>query len=198
MIEPLDNLLAQLCSGDTEAAAQVFLAYEPYLRKAVRRQLPAPLRAKFDSADILQSVWADVLRGFRDAGWQFVDADHLRGFLFIATRNRLVDRIRRHQKAVGREEPIGQGDRTHILPSRQPRPSEIAQASDLWERILDLCRPEHRPILNLKRQGYSLRVIAERTGLHPDSIRRILRSLARQLAFEQSPTAVQAEWRAGL
>ena len=185
MHEPLDNLLAQLCSGDTAAAEQVFLAYEPYLRKAVRRQLPAPLRAKFDSADILQSVWADVLHGFREAGWRFIDADHLRGFLFVATRNRLIDRIRQHQKAMDREEPVGEGDRTQVLPSPQPRPSEVAQADDLWQRILAQCPPEHHPILEFKRQGYSLAEIGQRTGLHPDSVRRILRTLARQLAFAE-------------
>src|SRR2546421_12074731 len=132
MSEPLDDLLVRLCSGDMDAAEQVFIAFEPYLRKAVRRQLPTMLRPKFDSADILQSVWADVLRGFRDAGWRFTDADHLRGFLFIATRNRLIDRIRQHQKAAAREEPLREGDDQQFLPSPQPRPSEIAQAGDLW------------------------------------------------------------------
>jgi RNA polymerase sigma-70 factor (ECF subfamily) len=187
MNEPLDNLLTQLCSGDMAAAGEVFVAFEPYLRKAVRRHLPPSLRARFDSTDILQSVWADVLRGFREAGWRFADADHLRGFLFVATRNRLIDRARQHQKAVDREEPLGDGDRRHSLPCPRPRPSEVAQVGDLWERILNCCPPEHRPILGLKRQGYSLAEIAERTGLHPDSVRRILRTLARQLAFRQPP-----------
>jgi RNA polymerase sigma-70 factor (ECF subfamily) len=182
--EPLDDLLTKLCCGDTAVAEQVFLAFEPYLRKAVRRQLPASLRAKFDSTDILQSVWADVIRGFRDAGWRFIDADHLRGFLFVATRNRLIDRVRQHQKAVEREEPLGEGDEKHFLPSPQPDPSEVAQAEDLWQRILTRCPADHRPILKLRRQGYSLAEIAQRTGLHPDSVRRILRTLARQLAFE--------------
>jgi RNA polymerase sigma-70 factor (ECF subfamily) len=193
MSEPLDDLLARLCSGDAAAAEEVFVAFEPYLRKAIRRQLPAPLRAKFDSVDILQSVWADVLGGFREAGWRFRDADQLRGFLFVATRNRLIDRIRKHQKAVDREEPLGHGDR-HVLPSSQPRPSELAVAGDLWERIVAHCPPEHRPILGLKRQGYSLGEIAERTGLHPDSVRRILRTLARDLAFERpQPAGQQAD-----
>src|SRR2546423_2178967 len=111
MNDPLDDLLAQLCSGDMSAAGRVFLAYEPYLRKVVRRRLPAPLRARFDPADILQSVWADVLRGFREAGWRFTDADQLRGFLFVATRNRLIDRVRKHQKAARREEPLDAEDR---------------------------------------------------------------------------------------
>src|SRR5215510_11746517 len=183
MGEPLDDLLARLCGGDEAAAEQAFLAFEPYLRKAVRRQLPAPLRTRFDSTDIIQSVWADVLRGFREAGWRFTDADHLRGFLFVATRNRLIDRVRQHQKAAAREEPLREGDGQHSLPSPQPRPSEIAQAGDLWERILAHCPAEHRPILELRRQGYLLAEIAERTGLHPDSVRRILRTLARQQAF---------------
>ena len=183
MSEPLDALLEQLCSGDMAAAGQVFLAFEPYLRKAVRRHLPPPLRGRFDSADILQSVWADVLRGFRDAGWRFTDADHLRGFLFVATRNRLIDRVRQHQKAAQREEPLGEGDRPDALPSLQPSPSEVAHEVELWERIMAQCPAEHRPVLALKRQGYSLAEIAQRTGLHPDSVRRILRTLARQLAF---------------
>jgi RNA polymerase sigma-70 factor (ECF subfamily) len=181
---PLDQLLGQLCSGDAAAAAQVFVAYEPYLRKAVRRHLPTHLRAKFDSTDVVQSVWADLLRGFRQAGWRFADADHLRGFLYVATRNRLLDRIARHQKACQREKPVTADECGDRLPSPQPSPSEVAQASDLWERILARCPSEHRPILGLRQQGYSLAEIAARTGLHPDSVRRILRTLARQLAFE--------------
>lgn len=193
MNEPLDNLLAQLCSGDRAAAEQVYLAYEPYLRKAIRRHLPPPLRGRFDSDDVLQSVWADVLRGFRDAGWQFVDADHLRGFLYVATRNRLIDRVRQHQKAVEREQPLGDGDERHTLPSPQPRPSEAAQAGDVWQRLQARCPAEHRAILDLKRQGFSLDEIGEQSGLHPDSVRRFLRTLARELAFEPAPAPRRGE-----
>ena len=180
---PLDSLLQRLCTGDRAAAEQVFLAFEPYLRTAVRRQLPAPYRAKFDSADILQSVWADALRGFREAGWRFVDADHLRGFLFVAMRNRMIDRVRQHQGALGREQPLDE----HAPPAKQPRPSEMAQAADVWNQIQAQCPAEHRPILELKRQGFTLAEIGERVGLHPDSVRRILRTLARQLAFGTPP-----------
>jgi RNA polymerase sigma-70 factor (ECF subfamily) len=188
MSEPLDHLLAQLCSGDAAAVEQVFLAFEPYLRKVVRRQFPAHLRAKFDSADILQSVWTDLLRGFREAAWRFRDADHLRGFLFVATRNRLIDRVRQYQKSVEREERLRDADQTQFLRSAQPRPSEVAEADELWDRILAHCPPEHHRLLGFRRQGFSLAEIAARTGLHEDSIRRILRTLARRLAFEEMPT----------
>jgi RNA polymerase sigma-70 factor (ECF subfamily) len=190
---PLDDLLDRLCDGDSAAAERVFAEYEPYLRKAVRRQLRARLRPKFDSADILQSVWVDFLRGFRDAGWRFTNADQLRAFLFVATRNRLIDWTRKHQKASIREEPIG-GDDDRVTPaSSQPRPSETAQADDLWERLLARCAPEHRAMLRLRRQGHSLTEIAGRTGLHPDSVRRILRALASRMAFAQPKTRCMPE-----
>jgi RNA polymerase sigma-70 factor (ECF subfamily) len=184
--EPLQALLERLCKGDDQAAEQVFRTYEPYLRKVVRRQLPARLRAKFDSLDIVQSVWADVLDGFRRAGWRFEDAEHLRAFLVKATRHRFIDRYRQHQRALERERPLADhaGEAGPVSPA--PGPSEVARADDLWDKLLALCPPEHHEVLRLKRQGLEAPEIAARTGLHEDSVRRLLRQLARRLAL-QSP-----------
>jgi RNA polymerase sigma-70 factor (ECF subfamily) len=178
---PLEALLEKLCSGDVTAAEQVFLAYEPYLRLVVRRMLPASLRRKFDSVDVVHSVWADLLHGFRESGWRFETVAHLRSFLLKATRNRFLDNVRRTRREVASERPVdlaamqagvGQGD----------RPSEIAQANDLWERMLQMCAEAHRPLLDLRRQGCTLEEIARQTGYHPGHVRRIFSDLARQLA----------------
>jgi RNA polymerase sigma-70 factor (ECF subfamily) len=184
--EPLHALLERLCHGDDQAAEQVFRTYEPYLRKVVRRQLPTRLRAKFDSLDIVQSVWADVLDGFRRAGWRFEDAGHLRAFLVKATRHRFIDRYRQHQRALERERPLGEGEGEGAPVSPGPRPSEEARAGDLWDKLLALCPPEHHEVLRLKRQGLDAPEIAARTGLHEDSVRRLLRQLARRLALHSS------------
>src|SRR5438552_12909154 len=100
--DPLEAVLEQLCSGDAAAAEQVFLAYEPYLRMVVRRRLPPRLRAKFDSMDIVQSIWADLLQGFRDADWHFADVQHLRAFLIKVTQHRCIDRLRKYRTALER------------------------------------------------------------------------------------------------
>jgi RNA polymerase sigma-70 factor (ECF subfamily) len=148
--------------------------------------LPQRVRVKFDSIDIVQSVWADVLDGFRGAGWRFADTAHLRAFLVQVTRNRFIDHVRHHQRALQLEQSLAGTNPDLLPPSAQPRPSEIAQADDLWEKMLALCPPAHHELLKLKRQGLALAEIAARTGLHEDSVRRILRKLARQLAVRKS------------
>ena len=81
--EALDAMLEKLAGGDADAVEQVFRAYEPLLRNVVRRHLGQRLRAKFDSADVVQSVWADLLRGFREGAWAFTDRERLKAFLEI-------------------------------------------------------------------------------------------------------------------
>jgi len=181
--EPLDELIEKLNGGDISAAERAFLAYEPYLRMAIRRQLTGPLRSKLDSMDIVQSVWADVLQGFRQSGWRFTDRSHLRAFLMKVARNRLIDRRRQHHRAIEQERPLDQASADDLLQANQPRPSEIAQEHELWMRMLEECSPAHREILILKRQGLLNSEIALRTGLHEGSIRRILYELARRLAL---------------
>jgi RNA polymerase sigma-70 factor (ECF subfamily) len=178
----LTALLEKLCSGDLAAAEQVFVTYEPYLREVVRRKLPARLRAKFDSRDVVQSTWRHLLDGFRSAGWRFTSPAQLQAFLVKATRNQLIDHCRKEATALDREQPLAEVDRDDLPPARGASPSELAQAGDLWERLLALCPPEHQELMRLRRQGVPLDEIAARVGLHVGSVRRILRGLALRLA----------------
>jgi RNA polymerase sigma-70 factor (ECF subfamily) len=190
--DALDTLIERLSHGDTEAAEEVFLTFEPVLRMMVRRRLTPRLRAKFDSIDVVQSAWADVLDGFREAGWQFKDRDHLRAYLARVTYNHFVNNCRRINRAVEHEQPLAGTEQPGLPPSGQPRPSEIAQAGELWETMMDLCAPAHRELLRLKRQGFPLAEIAARTGLHESSVRRILYELARRLAASRGETSSPA------
>ena len=189
-MDSLEILLNRLESGDDAAAQQVFVDYEPYLRKVVRRMLPAELRPKFDSIDIVQSVWGDVLIRFREGGMRFESAVQLRAFLLKATRNRFVDRVRQHRTAVRIEQPINDAILQNPPQSPSPHASEVAIANELWQRLLAASPQDHRPILELRAQGNTLMEIAKQTGLHEGSVRRILRNLALKVAGE---TATEAE-----
>ena len=178
----LSELLDRLSQGDTDAAAQLFLEYTPYLRKVIRRQLPARLRRKLDSSDILQSAWTDVLERLGQADWKFETPAQLQAFLVRVMRNRCIDRCRQHRKPLELETALGDMDSTSVPPSFLADPGAAAQANELWDRLLALCPAEHRDVLRLKRDGATAQEIAEQTGLHEGSIRRILRQLASRLA----------------
>jgi RNA polymerase sigma-70 factor (ECF subfamily) len=180
--DPLALLLVRLNRGDATAARQVVETYEPYLRLVVRRSLSRQLRAKFDSVDVVQSVWLHVLHGLQKAEWKFADKGQLVAFLVTVTRRRLASRARRHRFAVEHEQ---RGGSLEDLPGRrEAHPSEAAQADELWEKMLALAAPEHHEILRLRRQGLLLAEIGVRTGMHEGSVRRILRRLSRALALE--------------
>ena len=174
--ESLEALLEKMRAGDRVAAEQVFLAYESELRLIVRRRLSARLRAKFDSLDVVQSVWVHLLKGFRGHGWRFADAGHLRAFLTRLTHHRFIDRLRHHRLALDHERPLADD-----VAAADPHPADVLQADELWEQLLDLCPPAHREVLCLKREGLLLTEIAARTGLHEGSVRRILKALELRL-----------------
>jgi RNA polymerase sigma-70 factor (ECF subfamily) len=186
MAEPLEMLLARLRGGDVAAAKEIVAEYETYLRLVVRRSLPRRLRAKFDSSDVVQSVWARALPALREGAWAIADRAQLRTLLVTVALRRLVSRYRHHRAAVEREQPGG-ADLEGLPETCMPRPSEVARANELWERMLALCPPEHHDLLRLRRQGLNLEEIASRTGMHEGSVRRVLRRLARQFVLRQEP-----------
>jgi len=176
--ERSDILLKKLSDGDSWAVDQIVKAYEMRLRALVRRRISDRLRPKFDSADVVQSVWVHVMHRLRGEGLRIANKIHLEALLVTEARHRLTDRLRHYHSSLDREQPMTERTRP---PSTHPRPSEIVQAEQLWEKMLALCPPEHHELLRLKREGFTLDAIAERTGFHEGSVRRILRRLAREL-----------------
>ena len=193
-LNSLEALLEQLNCGNDVAAERVFVTYEPFLRKVVRRMLSGEMRSKFDSIDVVLSVWGDVLSSFRGGELQFQSAAQLRAFLIKATHNRFIDRVRQHRTATRLERPLAAASAERQLLAREPRASEVAQAAELWQRLLAACPAEHRPILQLRRDGFSLNEIAAQMSLHEGSVRRILRSLSIKFASNSAtPMSLEVE-----
>jgi RNA polymerase sigma-70 factor (ECF subfamily) len=184
--DPMEMLLGQLNHGELEAVQRTFVTYEPYLRMIVRRQLSGAMRLRFDSLDIIQSVWADLIRGFRAGAWTFASADHLRRFLVQATLHRLIDRTRREQRSLRREQPLDSDGLRSLPQTGKGLASADMEADELWQQMVDLCPPQHRELLALRRQGLPLADIATRTGLHKSSVRRVLYELAARVASRQT------------
>ncbi len=100
MNDSLEKLLIRLNAGDELAVRQMFVAFEPYMRMVIRRRISGSLHAKFDSADVVQSVWADFVEGVQKSKWTFANLDQFRAFLLKMTRNRFIDRLRKYRKSL--------------------------------------------------------------------------------------------------
>ncbi len=189
----VDDCLDRLNEGDLAAVEQVFQAYQPYLRIAVGRRLSRRLRTLVDSNDVVQSVFADLIDGVRRKGWRFDTRAHLYALLRRIAMRRVADRYQKHKQGMERERSLVETESKDQPAARWPRPSEVAQGHELWDRLIDACPPAHQEVVRLRRNGLRLAEIATRTGLHEGSVRRILYELARRLSLETEADGGRAE-----
>jgi RNA polymerase sigma-70 factor (ECF subfamily) len=192
-VEPARQLFERLNNGDADAVERAFLAYEPCLRKVLRHHISRRLRAKFDSVDVIQSVWTNVLQRLRGGDLRFTDETHLRSFLVRLALCRFIDLCRRHRNSLERERPLTAIASKPVPPAPGDRPTAILRAKELLDRLMDLCPPAHRDLVRLRAMGLSLAEIADRSGYHEGSIRRIFSDLERRLDARDARMAVEEQ-----
>jgi RNA polymerase sigma factor (sigma-70 family) len=176
------RLMQRVRAGDPRAAQEVFDRYSEPIRRVVRRYLHQRLRTQYDSIDILQTVWASFFQ-VPPERYTFETPEALIKFLSQMAHNKAVDVFRRRLMAgkhnlnrqVSLNEPTRELDQA--LPVRQPTPSQLAIAEEHWERIIRGQPPRVRQVLEMLRVGHTQREVADRFGLHPKTIQRLLEKL---------------------
>jgi RNA polymerase sigma-70 factor (ECF subfamily) len=176
------QLMERVRAGDPRAAQEVFDSYSEAIRRVVRRHLHQRLRNQYDSIDILQTVWASFFQ-VPPERYTFETPEALVHFLSQMAYNKVVDVFRSRlmtgknnvNRQVSLNEPAGELD--NVLPVRQPTPSQLAIAEEHWERIIDGQPPRVRQVLEMLRVGHTQREVADRFGLHPKTIQRLLEKL---------------------
>jgi RNA polymerase sigma-70 factor (ECF subfamily) len=174
-------LLRRLRAGDPTAADEVYRRFGPFIRAAVRRQLHPRLRARFDSLDFVQDVWASFLATPADR-YAFENSQSLLAFLNRVAYNKVVEEFRgrfgTQKDDITRERSVDDesGDRDQLA-SRTPTPSQWAIAGEEWDRLLRQFPAGHRSVLLRLREGYTYEDIAAMTQVSVSTIERIVRRL---------------------
>jgi RNA polymerase sigma-70 factor (ECF subfamily) len=175
------RLLAGLRAGDPAAAEAICRRYEPFLRAAIRRQLDSRLRARLDSVDIVQDVWASFL-AIPAERLNFASPAALLAFLSQVAYHRVIEVFRKRfgtqKDDFAREVPVevavGARDR---LPGSEPTPSMCASAGEEWERLVRQFPPGHRAILLRLREGHQYEDIARMANVSLSTVNRVVRRL---------------------
>jgi len=176
-----ERLLTDLRAGDPAAVAEVSRRYGGFLRAAIRRKLHPGLRARLDSMDVVQDVWASFLNLPADR-LDFRNSDDLLKFLTQVAYNRTVELFRKRFETqrddIHRELPLDAlpGGR-EVFPGPTPTPSVCVSAGEEWERLLGQFPEPQRVILRRLQEGHDNRDIAKMANVSLATVNRVVRRL---------------------
>src|SRR5206468_1986583 len=149
----------------------------------VRRRLLRKLRARFDSADFVQAVWASFFADRAELDL-FQTPEKVVAFLAAMAQRKVQQETRRQlrfsKRDLRREESLDDSLLGHAreLAAQEPTPSEVVSANEIWDRLVQHQPAHYRRILALRFLGYTYPEIAEQTGLNEKTVRRVLDELA--------------------
>jgi RNA polymerase sigma-70 factor, ECF subfamily len=157
---------------------------EPHL-EALFRAAYRLTRNRSDAQDLVQDT---CIRAYVNLG-ELRENEPVKAWLLRVLHNLFVDGARRTRRSpISGSADDTDADTSISIASPHPTPEESACAAEREERLhrawlaLDV---RHRALLALRAEGYSLREIADITGMSPDSLHarlyRARQSLARHL-----------------
>lgn len=172
-----EELAQRICAGSTEAIGPFIELYGPHLQRVVRASLSGSMRAKFDSIDFVQMVWASL----------FTDPEHLQlfrepqklyGYLVSMAKHKVIDESRRRLKYkkynVRREGALETTDPAVVAASlRQDTPSQWLMARERFDDVMSGLSVRDREIFRLRMQGETVEAIALKMGVSDRTVRQI-------------------------
>jgi RNA polymerase sigma-70 factor, ECF subfamily len=162
------ELLARAKTGDAAAVSELYRRFGADVSALIRSRLSPLLRQHYDTEDLWQSVFVEVLRDlprFEDRG-----ESAFRNWLLLKGRAKVGAKLRRH---VGpgrrRVEERVDSEVASRLPGREPEPAaetELLDEGAALGRALDSLAEVDREIVRLHSvEDVAFTAIAERLGL---------------------------------
>jgi RNA polymerase sigma factor (sigma-70 family) len=180
-----DELIARARAGDQAAWEELFRTCYPKVIRVVRRKLDRPMRSLYDSTDFVSDVMKSLAANLDRL--DFPSLGSLIAFLAQAAEQKVIDEYRRQhtqKRDITRERALVGANGTDVMPSDDPTASQVAQASEIRERLLAGQDELERSVIELRRLGYTNVEIAERTGWNIRKVQRFLKDLHDSLLDE--------------
>lgn len=156
-------------TGDDARIAEAAQRERSRLLHFIRRRLPDPEEAE----DVLQDVLADLV----DANRLLMPIEHITGWLFRVTRNRITDLLRKKRAAPWPADAMGDDDAldfADLLPSPEDGPDALRVRAALLEAIeaalAELPRDQREVFVAHELDGRSFKEIAAATGVSVNTL----------------------------
>jgi RNA polymerase sigma-70 factor (ECF subfamily) len=179
-------LMRRLRDGSEEAAWELVEHYGSSVQRVIRRSLNEQMRSKFDSIDFVQAVWFSLFKE-RERFNSFQTPAQLSAFLMGMARNKLAHEQRRRLETrkhdLRREEAVDAEDQDHEhehIDRNSVRPSQIAQARELWHSLIAGESEQNQGIVKLRLAGLTYDEIGSTLGIHGRTARRVIDRLSKE------------------
>ncbi len=189
------QLVAGANAGDAAALASLLEAHLPGLRGFIRLRMGKELRAREDSADLVQSACRQALQAL--GSFRYEGEAAFRDWLYTTAQNKLIDRLRHHRaqrRDLAREvplrvEPSRSGEEQDLLacyatlltPSRDAAARELVRR---YEEAFDRLPQHYREVILLARVvGLAHAEIARRMNRSEGAVRNLLYRGLAQLSW---------------
>lgn len=185
------DLVVQWCEGDHDAADEICCRFTKRLIALAASRLSRKLARRVDPEDVVQSAYRSFFVGARKGQYVLDRSGDLWRLLVRITLHKVYRQAARHKtkkRGLDVERAVTEGDsRDGVeaqVKAREPSPAEAAALADELEIILSSLELQHRPILELRLQGYKIEEIAAEQKCSERTVRRVLDSVKAQIEAE--------------
>jgi RNA polymerase sigma factor (sigma-70 family) len=179
------NAIDRICSGSEEAIWEFIEEYGPHIQRVVRRRLNQSLRAKFDSVDFVQMVWASLFADLTKIK-QMRDPKELIMYLAGMARNKVLEETRRRMQCerynVRKEQPLSSSDLSEARSvTGHDTPSQHLIAKERLQKLMGTSQRDQR-ILQMRLKGSTYVEIAKAMGINERTVRQIIGDMEHERA----------------
>jgi RNA polymerase sigma factor (sigma-70 family) len=185
------ELVAQWCEGDQEAAGEICCRFSQKLIALAASRLSEKLARRVDAEDVVQSAYRSFFVGAKKGRYVLERSGDLWRLLVRITLRKVYRQAERHgtkKRGLKKErvvpEDASQSGMAAQVESPDPTPAEAATLADEVESILSSLEAQHRPILELRLQGYKIEEIAAEQKCSERTVRRVLDSIKTRIEAE--------------
>lgn len=179
--------IERICSGSEDAIWDFIQEYGPHIQRIVRLRLHQSLRAKFDSIDFVQMVWASLFADLKKIK-AMRNPDELIMYLAGMARNKVIEETRRRMKFqrynLSKERALSSTDLSaEQAVARHDTPSQHLIAKERLQKIMATSRRD-RQIVEMRLKGAKIIQIAKAMRMSE----RYVRKLLGEMEAEQLPS----------
>lgn len=167
------ELVNQWRAGDQDAATELYNRYQNRLMMLVSGHLNDKMRRRVDPDELVQSIMKSAFRVTSEKDIGCLDESGFWKWLVTVALNKTFKRIDR--ETAGKRDPKREAGGDTVLGERilrEPTPDDVAQVSELLQKLLANLTDVQGKILLGKLDGQSQSEIAEQLGVSTKTVQR--------------------------